>query len=382
VRTMATDPVQTDHLPAVRRLRTRTAALLSALACLVAVLVAAPHASAAVTCPNANPVVNENNCKGAGTTAWQVNDYSPDLGGFTTKTSVNLGDPVVLKIGRNAPTTPAMTAQVSVYRMGYYGGLGGRLVHTSTNFTINNDFTCLPMDATTGKVDCGNWQPTYTIPASAFTASGIYLAKITAFNGTQTHVVFTVRDDSRASRLLYMLPMSTYQAYNVFGGKSLYYGVAGENTVSGTSRAVKVSFNRPLDRAGLEHDWFFGPDYNLLSWLEQQGYDVAYTDDVHAAQDPTSLRTHNAVVVSGHSEYWTRELFLGVKAARDAGVSIASFSANTSYWKVRLEDGGQTLVCYKTVEGGGALGSGAVSDNDWARTASRAPLTTRWARTA
>jgi YD repeat-containing protein len=365
VRTMATDPVQTDHLPAVRRLRTRTAALLSALACLVAVLVAAPHASAAVTCPNANPVVNENNCKGAGTTAWQVNDYSPDLGGFTTKTSVNLGDPVVLKIGRNAPTTPAMTAQVSVYRMGYYGGLGGRLVHTSTNFTINNDFTCLPMDATTGKVDCGNWQPTYTIPASAFTASGIYLAKITAFNGTQTHVVFTVRDDSRASRLLYMLPMSTYQAYNVFGGKSLYYGVAGENTVSGTSRAVKVSFNRPLDRAGLEHDWFFGPDYNLLSWLEQQGYDVAYTDDVHAAQDPTSLRTHNAVVVSGHSEYWTRELFLGVKAARDAGVSIASFSANTSYWKVRLEDGGQTLVCYKTVEGGGALGSGAVSDNDW-----------------
>jgi PKD repeat protein len=362
---MATDPVHTDHLPTARRLGTRTAALLSALACLVAVLALAPHASAAVTCPNANPVVNENNCKGAGTSAWQVNDYSPDLGGFTTKTSVNLGENVVLKIGRNAPTTPAMTAQVSVYRMGYYGGLGGRLVHTSSNFNINNDFTCLPMDATTGKLDCGNWQPSYTIPASALTASGIYLAKITAFNGTQTHVVFTVRDDSRASRLLYMLPMSTYQAYNVFGGKSLYYGVAGENTVSGTGRAVKVSFNRPLDRAGLEHDWFFGADYNLLYWLEEQGYDVAYTDDVHAAQDPASLKNHNVDVISGHSEYWTRELFLGMKAARDAGVNIASFSANTAYWKVRLEDGGQTLVCYKTVEGGGALGSGAISDNDW-----------------
>jgi YD repeat-containing protein len=357
VRAMANSSVQTD--------RRRIAALLTALACVVVMLVAAPGASAAVTCPNANPVVNENNCKGAGTSAWRVNDYSPDLGGFTTKTSYNLGENVVLKIGRNAPTVPSMSAQVSVYRMGYYGGTGGRLVHTSSNFTINNSFTCLPMDATTGKVDCGNWQPTYTIPASAFPASGIYLAKISAFNGQETHVVFTIRDDNRGSRLLYMLPMSTYQAYNVFGGKSLYYGIAGENTVSGTSRAVKVSFNRPLDRAGLEHDWFFGPDYNLLYWLEREGYDVGYTDDVAAAQNPTSLRTHNALVISGHSEYWTRELFNGVKAARDAGVNIASFSANTAYWKVRLEDGGQTLVCYKTVEGGGAGGSGQISDNDW-----------------
>ena len=363
MRSMAIDSAH--DLRQTRRLSPRTAALLSALACVVALLVAAPHASAAVTCPNANPVVNENNCKGAGTDAWDISDYSPDLGGFTTKTSYNLGENVVLKVGRNAPTVPSMSAQVSVYRMGWYGGLGGRLVNTSGNFTINNSFTCLPMDNTTGKVDCGNWQNSYTIPSSAFSASGVYLAVITAFNGSQNSVAFTVRDDSRSSRVLYMLPQSAYQAYNQFGGKSLYYGSLGPDTVSGTSRAVKVSFNRPITQAGSQQNWYLGPDQNLLMWLERQGYDVTYTDDVRVAQDPTSIRQHNTFVVSGHSEYWTSELFNAVKSARDLGVNIASFSANTAYWKVRLEDGGQTLVCYKTVEGGGAGGSGAVSANDW-----------------
>ncbi len=171
--------------------------------------------------------------------------------------------------------------------------------------------------------------------------------------------MFTVRDDNRApsSRLLYVLPVDSYQAYNTFGGKSLYFGTEGDNTVSGTSRAVKVSFNRPLVRAGASHDWFFGPDFDLLSWLEQQGYDVSYTDDVQIAANPGQLLQHNAVVISGHSEYWSKGQFDGVKAARDAGVNIASFSANTAYWKVRYEDGERTLVCYKTVEGGGSSGS-------------------------
>ena len=49
----------------------------------------------------------------------------------------------------------------------------------------------------------------------------------------------------------------------------------------------------------------------------------------------------------------------------DAGVNIASFSSNTGYWKVRYEDGGRTLVCYKTVQGTGATGNGTATPNDW-----------------
>jgi YD repeat-containing protein len=334
---------------------------------LLAIGLRSTAAEAAVVCPNPVPVVNENQCK-TGTTSWQLSaEPSPNLGGYTTQTSVDLGESVTLKIGRDAPVSSNKTVDIAVYRMGYYAGDGGRLVNSATKVAINNDFTCKPMNETTGEVDCGNWSPTYTIPGSALPASGVYIVKLTASTGEQTQVVFTVRDDERqpTSKILFVLPISTYEAYNIFGGKSLYYGVEGGNTVSGTSRAVKVSFNRPFDRAGGEHDWFFGPDFNLLMWMEKQGYDVSYTDDVHLHEDPASLLEHNTVVVSGHSEYWSLQQFKGFLAAREAGINIASFSANTAYWKVRYEDSQRTLVCYKTVEGSGSAGSGSVGQNDW-----------------
>ncbi|HEU4943669.1 MAG TPA: N,N-dimethylformamidase beta subunit family domain-containing protein, partial [Solirubrobacterales bacterium] len=346
-------------------LRTAMLALGFGIALLLACLGPA-RVQADVACPNPVPVVNENQCK-AGTTAWRTDNDSADLGGFTTQTSVNLGESVTLKIARNAPVSPTKTASIAVYRMGYYEGLGGRLVHSASNVAINNDFTCGTMDPTTGHVSCANWAPTYTIPGSALPASGVYLAKVTASTGEQTQVVFTVRDDSRLpkAKVLYVLPIASYAAYNTFGGKSLYYGYEGENTVSGTSRAVKVSFDRPFNRVGGYHDWFFGPDFDLLSWLESQGYDVSYTDDVRLQSNPAELKEHDTIVVSGHSEYWSLSQFNAFLAARDAGTNIASFSANTAYWKVRYENGNRTLVCYKTVEGSGSQGSGTVSANDW-----------------
>src|SRR3954451_22252561 len=333
---------------------------------LLAAVSIAPSSASAVTCPNANPVVNENQCK-TGTSSWEVNDYSQNLGGYTTQSSVNLGESVTLKIGRNGPVSPTRTVNIAVYRMGYYGGLGGRLVNSASNVAINNDFTCKAMNEATGLVDCGNWAATYTIPGSAFPASGIYLSKLTASTGEQTQVVFTVRDDKRtpASKILYVLPDASYQAYNIFAGKSLYFGTEGGNTASGTDRAVKVSFNRPYAQAGAMQNWFLGPDFELLSWMEKQGYDISYSDDVAVHNEPAALRQHDIVVVSGHAEYWSLPQFDGFLAARNAGVNIASFSANTAYWKVRYEDGNRTLVCYKTVQGSGSEGNGAVSDNDW-----------------
>ena len=80
---------------------------------------------------------------------------------------------------------------------------------------------------------------------------------------------------------------------------------------------------------------------------------------------PSELLNHEVDVISGHSEYWSEQQFKAFLAAREAGVNIASFSANTAYWKVRYEDSNRTLVCYKTVEGSGSTGSGSVSENDW-----------------
>ena len=329
-------------------------------------VIALSTAEAAVSLPQSNPVVNENECM-TGTTSWRIEEASPSLGGFTTKTSVDVGESVVLKVGRDGPVSPTRTVNVRVYRMGYYGNLGGRLVDSANNVAIDNDFTCEAMDQTTGEVSCANWQPTYTIPGSALTDSGVYLVKLTASTGDETQVVFTVRDDARQpqAEVLFVLPIATYEAYNVFGGKSLYYGTEGGNTVSGTGRARQGLLRPPVQprrrrtrlvpRARLRNALVAG-EPGLRRLLHRRRQRPA--EPPAAAQPPDRRRPRPLrVLVAAQLNAFV--------AAREAGVNIASFSANTAYWKVRYEDGGRTLVCYKTVEGSGSTGSGSVSANDW-----------------
>ena len=338
-----------------------------ALAVLGAILACAlgrPPVAAAVTCPAANPVVNENNCKGSGSTGWRLTNYDNNgVAGFAAKPSVNVGSPVTLDIG--AFDTSNDRVDISVYRIGYYGGTGGRLVNTATNVTVNNSYGCGAPDSTTGLVACDGWDPTYTVPASALTTSGVYIARLRATeSGNENAVLFVVRDDGRHADILYKLPTATYQAYNNWGGKSMYdWNSFGSATVTGGNRAAKVSFLRPLADLRVGDNWFQKSDYAMVFWLEKQGYDVSYTEDVSVSQQPSQLLDHRIDMVAGHDEYWTGEEMHGYKAARDAGVSVASFSGNTAYWKTRLEDGGDTLVTYKTVQGSGT--NGAAGQNDW-----------------
>jgi len=346
---------------------------IAAFAILAAVLLFPHAAQADVSCPSDIPVVQENNCSGPGSDGWRLIEYSPNVAGFATKTSVNRGESVTLKLGR-VNTSAAASVKVDVYRMGYYGNNGGRLITaaSSAGVAVNNLFSaCGATNATTGLKSCSGWAASYTIPGAALPASGVYMAKLTTPGGLENTITFVVRDDSRVPNadILFALPTATYEAYNDWGGasggKSLYFDTGGgEKTVSGTQRAVKVSFDRPLNdpRQG---NRFVGPDFYLIQWLEKQGYDVAYTEDVAISQNPAQLKKAKIDMISGHSEYWSLEQMNGYLAARDAGVNIASFSGNTAYWKVRYEDGGRTLVCYKTVEGSGSTGSGEDGANDW-----------------
>jgi PKD repeat protein len=347
----------------------RLFAVLSAICGLLAVS-GASSAAAAVTCPNSNPIVNENNCMGEGTDANDsaIENYSEDLGGFSTQTSYQLGENVQLKLGTDEPSFPSSKVNIAVYRIGYYGGKGARLISAAgaSNVPVNNSFKCNPENTTTGEVSCANWNVSYTIPGSSLPVSGIYEAVYTdvADGGIENMVIFTVRNDSRASQMLLVLPIADYEAYNTWGCKSLYFDACGgANTISGDGRAVAVSFDRPWAQGDAQQNHFFGPDAALIQWVEEQGYDVTYTDDIQTDANPSSLLNHKVDVISGHSEYWSAATFKAFKAARDAGVSIASFSANTAYWQTRYEDNHRTLVCYKTIQGS-ANGNAGGTPND------------------
>ncbi len=335
---------------------------------LLGALLALPGtAGAAVSCPNSNPVVNENNCMGAGSTAWRLTNYDQDgITGYATKSSVNLGESLTLRIANQAGSG---SAEVNVFRMGWYGGTGGRLVYQNKKVTIANDRNCEAPDETTGYWSCENWENSLTVPGSSLPASGIYIVRIKDLaNSQDNQIIFTVRNDARKSALLYKLPTATYQAYNSFNGHSLYrFNSAGFQTITGTSRAVKVSFERPYVNDYNDANWFLKADFPMVAWMEREGYDVDYTESTSVDSNPGQLLNHKTLVISGHDEYWSEAEMKGYKAARDAGVNLASFSGNTAYWKVRYEDGGRTLVCYKAVEGTkeGSVPDGSKGVNDW-----------------
>ncbi len=110
-------------------------------------------------------------------------------------------------------------------------------------------------------------------------------------------------------------------------------------------------------REGLQVEsdtWVFGPEFPMIQWLEQNGYDVTYFTGVDAARNGSLIKNHKIYMDSGHDEYWSGPHRANVEAARDAGVNMAFFSGNEVFWKTRWEnstDGTntpyRTLVCYK-----------------------------------
>ena len=102
-------------------------------------------------------------------------------------------------------------------------------------------------DGATGLVDCGNWSESasWAVPADA--VSGVYIAKLVRTdNGGASHIPFVVRNDASHSDLLFQTSDTTWQAYNAYGGNSLYSGGPGTNP----GRAYKVSYNRPFTTRG------------------------------------------------------------------------------------------------------------------------------------
>ena len=296
--------------------------------------------------PVENPIVCENSLPGTPASEWDiVGAGDPSIQGFATEMSVAAGETVRFRID-----TAATAYHVDVYRLGWYNGLGARKVATIAPSAALPQLQpdCVEDDQS-GLVDCGNWaeSASWAVPADA--VSGVYVARpVREDTGGDSHIVFLVRDDSRGSDLLFQTSDTTWQAYNRYGGNSLYVG-------SPANRAYKVSYNRPLTtRAYANPSALFGAEYPMIRWLERNGYDVSYTTGVDTASRGDELLEHDAFLSVGHDEYWSAEQRANVEAARAAGVNLAFFSGNEVFWKTRWEpaiDGTgtpfRTLVSYK-----------------------------------
>lgn len=318
---------------------------LVATAIVVPTLVMSAPAAAAVN-PCAPPVVNPVACENTqpGTPNWQTANDDSTIAGFTTDISSTPGGTVQFKVNTNASSY-----QIQIYRLGYYGGAGARLVSTLNVGTKTTQPAC-KSDPVTFMTDCGNWAVTATWNVPTTAVSGVYYAVLHRNDtGGENEMAFVIRNDSSHSDILFQTSDETWEAYNSYGNGSLYTGVG-----PGTNGATwAVSYNRPLSGQG-DENFIFNAEVPMLYFLEENGYDVSYTTDVDSARNGGLITNHKVFMSVGHDEYWSNEQRANVQAALDAGTNAAFLTGNDVFWKTQWAnsiDGSntawRTVTCYK-----------------------------------
>src|SRR5207302_2613977 len=73
--------------------------------------------------------------------------------------------------------------------------------------------------------------------------------------------------------------------------------------------------------------------------------------DFHVTGVQTCALPIYAFLSVGHDEYWSWQMRDNVEHARDVGINLGFFSANTAYWQVRFEDSPTTGQPYTVMVG-------------------------------
>lgn len=283
-----------------------------------------------------NDLIRRENAK-EGTTDWLLTrprmDSSrircPWIEGFCSRTSVRAGQTLEIYVS----TRPAAPYTLEIFRLGYYGGRGGRRM---AQFGPREGKP--QPDPPVGEVrvrEC-RWEDPLVLTIPDDWPSGVYVGKLTEQQeGTQSYVIFIVRDD-RPCDFLFQCSDTTWAAYNRWPDLwSLYDdGTPPHNWYTGPG--VAVSFDRPYGRYRQIFDAplsqgsgeFLLWEFPLAYWMEQHGYDVSYISNIDTHLDGPGLLRGKVFLSVGHDEYWSLAMYEHVRSAIAAGVSAAFFSGN------------------------------------------------------
>ncbi len=278
-----------------------------------------------------------------GTTSWQASSGG-DISLYASQIGVAPGTAVDLHV------STANRYRLVVYRLGWYGGAGARKVACLPACTADEQGRPQPtpdpseLPASVAPPIRAGWPVTDVLHTGADWTSGYYLVEGVLTSGPDAGRVattfFVVREPRSAhgSRILVQVPVNTWEAYNSWGGRSLYdfYG----------PRAYRVSFERPFGDFAQSPMWW---EIQLVRFLEREGADVSYQTDVDTDRDAASLLRHRLVMVAGHDEYWTMGIRNAFDAALATGTNLAFMGSNDAYWRIKYEDGGETIFSYKSL---------------------------------
>ncbi|HLX13237.1 MAG TPA: N,N-dimethylformamidase beta subunit family domain-containing protein, partial [Bacteroidota bacterium] len=215
----------------------------------------------------------------------------PQEAGYVTPLSAEPGDTIHFHL--STKVTP-------IYVVIYKEGLSRTFVMASGSIPA----TFQPTPDSAFWYGCG-WTSTYDLAIPPNWTSGVYTADFPTSTGNWT-VLFIVKErrPGSHSKVLVSFSVNTWEAYNTFGGRSLY-PIPVPNTNSAIAPSYKVSFNRPFNyRSGPQP--FVSWDSKLISWLDKQGIAYEVATDIDLSKDSSALNPYDLLILVGHDEYWSR----------------------------------------------------------------------------
>jgi len=290
-----------------------------------------------------NLIIEENQKEGSDD--WQLTRVRPNgkdgfrsplIEGYCSKQSVRVGESIEIKISTN----PVSKFKLEIFRTGYYGGKGARLMNTMGPYDGVAQST--PKPGYKNLHEC-TWSTTVELKIPDGWLSGVYLGRMTTLPENdrepywQSYVIFVVKDD-RPADFLFQCSDNTWQAYNRWPNNySVYTDPKGNQ-----GPWADVSFDRPYGRQAQYSDIVNDPlsfgsgeflsfEQPMSYFMEQHGYDVTYCCNVDLLTPDRGLKCKTFLSV-GHDEYWDIRQFRSVEKMRDEGVNLLFFSGNSVCW--------------------------------------------------
>ncbi|MBC7764303.1 hypothetical protein H7Y29_01170, partial [Microbacteriaceae bacterium] len=291
--------------------------------------------------PTPYNIAAENQLAGQASGVTKAITATSQIEGFADRVSATCGQTVTLRV-RTTDTSTAYRAEV--FRLGYYGGVGSRLISNlgSFNTLAQPQSYTIPQisaaDNTVREMVATNWRPGASFRVQPNWTPGVYRVRLTSSTGYQVVLPLIIRDDASTSEYLVVNGFNTYQAYNAWGGTSLYVNsLPSTLSASGTRPAVVDSFDRPYPRGtdgGNDSN-----DYGFVSWAEEHGLEVSYTTDNDLDHLGSTLQQHRTLVILAHAEYWTDQGRAAVANAVTSGMNLINLGTNQFYWRIEQHPG-------------------------------------------
>ena len=223
----------------------------------------------------------------------------------------------------------------------------------------------IPPDASAN--GCG-WPVALEIPVGDW-PSGYYAVSLIAGDERADAFLVVRAGDRPRAPILLVLSTATYDAYNDWGGPSLYTGgtqISMRRPMAGGFLVKPEPHRRKMqphaDREGL---WFFewaeplglsvwsggagwwNWERTFLRWAERHGFrlDVAISTDLETV--PGVLDGYRLFTCVGHDEYWSWGMRDALDTHLGSGGNAAILSGNTCYWQVRFDHEAGAMTCFK-----------------------------------